>query len=189
MGEFLMSIERRVRERLESRRRMMPAAALRDRELFHAPRRGFARALSGSGRRIVAEVKKASPSKGVIRESFDPVAIARDYARHGASAISVLTEEEFFQGSLTYLEDIRRAVAEPLLRKDFIVDSYQLIEAKAYGADAVLFIAALLDPALLRDLNEQAGALSLDGLVEVHNEEELAVATEARARLIGINNR
>jgi indole-3-glycerol phosphate synthase len=140
-------------------------------------------------RRIIAEVKRASPSKGLIREDFDPVAIAKDYANHGASAISVLTEERFFQGSLSYLEQIRGAVTVPLLRKDFMVDAYQLTEAKSYGADAVLFIAAMLDPSLMRELREQATALSLDALVEVHNEAELKAAIEAGAQMIGINNR
>ena len=189
MVEFLATIARHVREQVERRRRELPVVALRERELFHAPARGFACAASGERRRIIAEVKKASPSKGVIREDFDPVAIAREYASHGASAISVLTEERFFQGSLRTLEQIRSAVTEPLLRKDFIIDPYQLWEAKSYGADAVLLIAALLDPSLLRDLAAEAAALSLDVLVEVHNEEELRAAIESGAPLLGINNR
>ena len=189
MVEFLATIARHVREQVERRRRELPVVALRERELFHAPARGFACAVSGERRRIIAEVKKASPSKGIIREDFDPVAIAREYASHGASAISVLTEERFFQGSLHTLEQIRSAVTEPLLRKDFIIDPYQLWEAKSYGADAVLLIAALLDPSLLRDLAAQAAALSLDVLVEVHNEDELRVAIESGAPLLGINNR
>ena len=151
--------------------------------------RGFAAALAGNSRRIIAEVKKASPSKGLIREDFDPVAIAKDYADHGASALSVLTEERFFQGSLAHLEAIRQAVAVPLLRKDFMLDSYQLVEAKSYGADAVLFIAALLDSNLLRELREEATALALDSLVEVHTEKELESALKAGSQLIGINNR
>ena len=189
MVEFLATIARHVSEQVDRRRRRLPIAALRDRELFHAPARGFARAASGERRRIIAEVKKASPSRGVIREDFDPVVIAREYASHGASAISVLTEEDYFQGSLRYLEQIRGAVAEPLLRKDFIIDPYQLWEAKSYGADAVLLIASLLDASLLRDLTAQAKALSLDSLVEVHNEVELHAAVESGAQLLGINNR
>ena len=189
MVEFLATIARHVREQVERRRHQLPVAALRERELFHAPARGFARAVSGERRRIIAEVKKASPSKGVIREDFDPVAIAREYASHGASAISVLTEEHFFQGSLHAVEQIRGAVTQPLLRKDFIIDSYQLWEAKSYGADAVLLIAALLDPARLRDLTAEATALSLDTLVEVHNQAELHGAIAAGAQVLGINNR
>jgi indole-3-glycerol phosphate synthase len=189
MPEFLSTIAGHVRGQVERRRRETPVSALRDRPLFHAPARGFAAALKGHSRRIVAEIKRASPSKGLIRKDFDPVAIARDYAAHGARAISVLTEERFFQGSLVDLERIREAVQVPLLRKDFMLDPYQLIEAKSYGADAVLFIAALLDPTLLRELREQATALSLDALVEVHSEDELSAAVEAGAQLLGINNR
>jgi indole-3-glycerol phosphate synthase len=189
MVEFLATIAGHVREEVERRQRELPVGALRERPLFHAPTRGFVRAVSGERRHIIAEIKKASPSKGVIRQDFDPIAIARDYASHGASAISVLTEEHFFQGSLRHLEQIREAVSEPLLRKDFIMDPYQLFEAKSHGADAVLLIAALLGPGLLRDLAAQAAALSLDVLVEVHNEEELREAIESGASSLGINNR
>jgi indole-3-glycerol phosphate synthase len=143
----------------------------------------------GSSRRIIAEIKRASPSRGLIREDFDPVAIGRDYANHGASAISVLTEERFFQGSLQDLEQVREAVGIPLLRKDFMIDFYQLIEAKSYGADAVLLIAAMLDPSFLCELREQATTLSLDSVIEVHTKKELEVAVKAGAPLLGINNR
>ena len=190
MAEFLAGIIEHVRAVVELRRGQTPLNALRDRALFHQPTKGFAPSLSGDARRrIIAEVKRSSPSKGLIRADFNPVAIARDYADHGASAISVLTEEHFFQGSLAYLEEIKAAVAVPLLRKDFIIDSYQLTEARSYGADAILLIAALLDPGLMRDLREQATALSLDVVVEVHDEAELAGALEAGAEIIGINNR
>jgi indole-3-glycerol phosphate synthase len=189
MAEFLTSIAQYVRDEVERRRREMPVSALRERPLFDAPTRGFAAALTGSSRRIIAEIKRASPSRGLIREDFDPVAIGRDYASHGASAISVLTEDRFFQGSLRHLEQIRDAVDIPLLRKDFMMDGYQLIEAKSYGADAVLLIAAMLDPHCLCELREQATALSLDSLVEVHTEEELDAAVKAGAQLLGINNR
>ena len=189
MAEFLATIVEHVRKEVERRRRAVPLSALRERPLFHAPARGFASSLLGDSRRIIAEIKKASPSKGMIRENFDPVEIAKDYVIHGASALSVLTEERFFQGSLSYLDAIRHTVPVPLLRKDFMLDPYQLIEAKSYGADAVLFIAALLDPSLLRELREQATELCLDALVEVHTEGELESAVNARAQLIGINNR
>jgi indole-3-glycerol phosphate synthase len=179
MAEFLATIVEHVREGVKRRRLEMPLSALRERPLFHAPTRGFAARLTGNSRRIIAEVKKASPSKGLIREDFDPIEIATDCARHGASALSVLTEERFFQGSLMYLEQIHDVVTVPLLRKDFMLDSYQLVEAKSYGADAVLFIAALLDPNLLRELREEATGLSLDALVEVHNEAELDSAVKA----------
>ena len=189
MAEILAAIVEHVREQVERRRRETPVSKLRERPLFSAPVRGFAAALAGNSRRIIAEVKKASPSKGLIREDFDPVALAKDYADHGASALSVLTEERFFQGSLAHLEAIRQAVGVPLLRKDFMLDSYQLVEAKSYGADAVLFIAALLDSSLLRELREEATALTLDSLVEVHTEKELESALKAGSQLIGINNR
>ena len=189
MAEILAAIVEHVREQVERRRRETPVSKLRERRLFSVPVRGFAAALAGNSRRIIAEVKKASPSKGLIREDFDPVALAKDYADHGASALSVLTEERFFQGSLAHLEAIRQAVGVPLLRKDFMLDSYQLVEAKSYGADAVLFIAALLDSSLLRELREEATALALDSLVEVHTEKELESALKAGSQLIGINNR
>lgn len=189
MAEILAVIAEHVRQQVERRRRETPVSKLRERRLFSVPVRGFAAALAGNSRRIIAEVKKASPSKGLIREDFDPVAIAKDYADHGASALSVLTEERFFQGSLAHLEAIRQAVGVPLLRKDFMLDSYQLVEAKSYGADAVLFIAALLDSSLLRELREEATALALDSLVEVHTEKELESALKAGSQLIGINNR
>lgn len=189
MAEILANIADHVRGVVERRRREAPLAALRDRPLFNQPTRGFARKLAGIERRIIAEVKKASPSKGLIRADFDPVTIARDYAAHGASAISVLTEERFFQGSLRYLEEIRAAVEVPLLRKDFTLDPYQIVEAKSCGADAVLLIAAMLDGRLMANLRAQANELKLDTLIEVHTEKELDAAVEAGAQMIGVNNR
>ena len=189
MNGFLEAIVEHVRSEVKRRRYQIPVAALRDRPLFRSPTRGFAQALQGHSRRIIAEVKRASPSKGLIREDFDPVAIAKSYAHHGASAISVLTEERFFQGSLAHLEQIRTAVDVPLLRKDFILDPFQLTEAKSYGADAVLLIAALLEPSLMEELREQANALGLDTLVEIHTEAELHRALKVGAQVIGINNR
>jgi indole-3-glycerol phosphate synthase len=189
MAEILQEIAEHVRGVVERRRREVPLEALRERPLFSVARREFARCFRGNQRKIIAEIKKASPSKGLIRADFDPVVIARDYAAHGATAISVLTEEHYFQGSLNYLEQIRTVIDVPLLRKDFMLDAYQLVEAKAYGADAVLFIAAMLDAGLMRELRAQATELSLDSLVEVHNEQELAAAVKAGANLIGINNR
>jgi indole-3-glycerol phosphate synthase len=189
MAEFLPTIVEHVKAQVEEQRRKMPALALQERPLFHAPTRGFAESLTGSSRRIIAEVKRASPSKGLIRSSCEPMEVAREYAAHGASAISVLTEERFFQGSLSYLEQIRGTVSLPLLRKDFIIDPYQLTEARSYGADAVLLIAALLEPSLLEELREQATSLSLDVLIEVHTPAELHAALGAGAQLVGINNR
>jgi indole-3-glycerol phosphate synthase len=189
MAEILTTIAAHVRGVVDRRRRELPLSALRERPLFNAPTRGFAQALTGATRRIVAEVKKASPSKGLIRADFDPVAIAKDYAAFGASAISVLTEEKFFQGDLAYLEQIHSAVSVPLLRKDFMLDAYQIDEAKSFGADAVLFIAAMIEPSLMRELRQQATELKMDALIEVHTERELDAAIDAGAQLIGINNR
>jgi len=186
---FLEEIVGHVREVVGLRRRETPASALRDRPLFHLPCRGFEKSLGGKSRHIIAEVKRASPSQGLIRKEFDAVKIAQDFFLNGASALSVLTEERFFQGSLSYLERIKKEVSLPLLRKDFILDGYQLLEAKSFGADAVLLIAALLDPLLLQELRDQARSLSLDALVEVHTEAELECALKAGASLIGINNR
>ena len=138
---------------------------------------------------VLAEVKKASPSAGVLREDFDPVAIARTYEAHGAAAISVLTDEPFFQGKLAYLEAIREAVKLPLLRKDFIVDRYQLLEARVSGADAVLLIAEVLDAAALPRLLREAAELGLQSLVELYDAENLPRVIDSGAGVIGINNR
>jgi indole-3-glycerol phosphate synthase len=153
------------------------------------PTRGFWRALLGPGPHVIAELKRRSPSKGEIRADFDPVAIARSYAAGGAAALSVLTDQHFFGGSLAVLEQVREATALPLLRKDFVVDGYQIDEARVAGADAVLLIVAALAPEQLRDLHEHALGLALDVLVEVHDEAELDVAKGVGATLIGINNR
>jgi indole-3-glycerol phosphate synthase len=138
---------------------------------------------------IIAEVKKGSPSKGVIRADFDPVSIASIYAENGAACLSVLTDEHFFMGKLAFLPTIRSVVPVPLLRKDFIFDPYQIYEARVAGADAILLIAAMLDLAQLRDFVELARELSLDVLLEVHDEAELETALQVNCTLIGINNR
>ena len=155
--------------------------------------RGFATALRRSASSgeiaIIAEVKKGSPSKGLIRADFNPVDIARTYELNGATCLSVLTEEHFFMGSLDYLRRIRDAVSLPLLRKDFIIDAYQIYEARIFGADAILLITAILDFPQIVDFMELARELLLDVLLEVHNEEEMAVALRAGCALIGVNNR
>lgn len=138
---------------------------------------------------IIAEIKKASPSKGIIREDFDHRLIARAFTDAGACALSVLTDKVFFQGDIQYIADIRMDNSIPILRKDFIIDSYQLIEAKAFGADAVLLIAAALEKNQLRDLHDEAGELGLECLVEVHNEAELESLDLSVVKIIGINNR
>ena len=150
----------------------------------------FQRSLSEPGRvNVIAECKRRSPSKGVLMAAYDAAAIARVYERGGAAAISVLTEPTFFDGSLEHLAAVRRAVALPLLRKDFIVDEYQLFEARAAGADAVLLIVAALDDSELRRLYARAGELQLAVLVEVHDDAELGRALDIGARVVGVNNR
>jgi len=138
---------------------------------------------------LIAEVKKASPSAGVICKDFDPIRIAREYEAAGASCLSVLTDERFFQGSLDYLKQIREVVRLPLLRKDFIIDERQILEAIEWGADAILLIVAILDDEQLRHFQSLASAAGLAALVEVHDEAELQRALAADARLIGVNNR
>lgn len=154
------------------------------------PTRDFIGALLAAPRpALIAEVKKASPSKGVIRSDFDPVEITRIYDQNGAACISVLTDENYFQGNLAYLRAAREVTDKPLLRKDFLIDEYQLFEARAAGADAVLLIAAALKPAEIQSMLATAESLRLAVLVEVHNDEELDLALGTSARMIGINNR
>lgn len=186
---ILDDIVRLRREDVARARASQSESALRQSPLYRQERRGFLAALRRPGRHVIAEVKKASPSKGIIRADFDPVAIARDYAAHGASAISVLTEERHFQGKGEYLTAIRSAVETPLLRKDFVFDPYQIVEARALGADAILLILAMLDDRQLRDLAQVARETGVDALVEVHDDVELDRALAAGAELIGINNR
>ncbi len=164
---------------------------LRQRALLRNDFRGFGSALrQGKGElALIAEIKKASPSAGVIVESFDPVSIAKNYARAGVEAISVLTDERFFQGRLDYLEAVRASVPQPLLRKDFILDPLQIMEAAAAGADAILLIVAALKQEELIALLETASLYQLDALVEVHTLAELDRALETEAKIIGINNR
>jgi indole-3-glycerol phosphate synthase len=138
---------------------------------------------------VIAEVKKASPSKGVIREHFVPADIARSYAQHGAACLSVLTDVQFFKGSAAYLEEARAACTLPVLRKDFIIDPYQVVEARAMGADAILLIAAALETTQMQDLEAFAHSLGLAVLVEVHDKDELVEALTLNTPLIGINNR
>jgi len=186
---ILDDIVRDKRRDLALAQAAVPLAELEQRRLFSAARRNLRQALEEHPRAIIAEVKKASPSKGVIRPDFSPVPIATSYAANGAAAISVLTEERYFQGHLDYLAAIRDAVSIPLLRKDFLFEPYQLYEACAFGADAVLLIVAMLSDGLLRELLQVADTLQLSALVEVHDEPELERALASGSRLLGINNR
>jgi indole-3-glycerol phosphate synthase len=178
----------KVRE-LAGAKSKLPAVSLEN-ALERAPQiRPFKKALLARAPAIIAEVKRASPSAGLIRGDFDPVKIASEFRKAGAAAISVLTEVHHFRGSLEILENLRWNVRMPLLRKDFIVDPYQILEARQAGADAVLLIAALLDTAMLKDLRMEAERLGMEALVEVHDEAELKRALEAGATLIGVNSR
>ena len=177
---------------LEARKHSLPLVELQKLVLEQPPPLDFASALRGDRIQLIAEVKKASPSRGIIRSDFDPVEIARTYAGNGASAISVLTESKYFQGSLDYLRDIRNALGNkglPLLRKDFIHDLYQVYESRAYGADALLLIVAILTDEILGELMGLSHELGMSCLVEVHNEAELEIALKSQARIMGITNR
>lgn len=189
---ILEDIVREKRAELAERVRATPRSVLERACRDAPPPRDLEAALrpASGGVRLIAEVKKASPSRGVLAPAtFDPIALARTYAAHGAAAISVLTDEKFFQGSLDLLRAIRGAVDVPLLRKDFVLEEYQVWESRAAGADAVLLIVAILAPAALRDLLDAAKGLDLAALVEVHTARELGIALKVGARLIGVNNR
>jgi indole-3-glycerol phosphate synthase len=178
------------RTELAAQQQKVSVTQLQGMPLFHTSPVPFLRTLQEwPSRAIIAEVKKASPSKGVIRADFEPLSLARTYAANGAAALSVLTEQRFFQGSLDYLRLIREHVTLPLLRKDFLFDLYQVYEARAFGASAILLIVAILSDEQLCELRALAHTLSLDCLVEVHDERELERALACGVRLLGINNR
>lgn len=153
------------------------------------PARDFIKVVKGDGIKIIAEVKKASPSKGVIRKSFDPVEIARIYEVNGASAISVITEEKYFQGHIDYLKEIKDAVSIPVIRKDFIFDEYQIYESRAAGADAILLIAGILEKEAIDEFLALSHSLGMSCLVEAHDEQDIDKVLSTKAKLIGINNR
>lgn len=149
----------------------------------------FSKALKNEKISLIAEIKKASPSKGLIRPDFNPVEIAKTYTLEGANAISVLTDRQFFQGNIEYIKAVREVTDLPILRKDFIIDPFQIFEAKAYGADAILLIAAVLQSSKLMEFLSLAEQLGLEALVEIHTEEELKTVMDTPAKIIGINNR
>jgi indole-3-glycerol phosphate synthase len=190
---ILDEIVQKTREELENRKKEYPLEWL-GRSLAYNPYmpRDVKKALQSTPERpyrIIAEVKKASPSKGIIREDFEPVSIAKAYELGGADALSILTEPHYFKGNLEYITQVRRYVPMPLLRKDFIIDSYQILEALVYGADFILLIAAALKASELKELLEYARHLGLEVLVEIHNREDLTKAIWAGADIIGINHR
>jgi len=193
MSDILQRIVAVKRDEVAAAQRLRPAAALRRAAEARGELRDFAAALrarlAAGEPAVIAEVKKASPSKGVLREHFEPAAIAASYARHGAACLSVLTDARFFQGSAACLQQARAACTLPVLRKDFVVDAYQVDEARAMGADAVLLIAACLADGQMAELEAQALALGMAVLVEVHDGAELERALRLRTPLLGINNR
>lgn len=188
-ANILQAIVADKRAELADARAATPPSELRAVIAGLPPTRDFRTALRGDGVSLIAEVKKASPSAGIIREDFDPVAIAGAYEAGGAAAISVLTDAKWFQGSPDHLRAVRAAVGLPLLRKDFVVDEYQLLEARAWGADAALLIVAVLEQNELIDLAAAAAELGLAALVEVHSAGEAERAVAAGCPLVGINNR
>ncbi|PIP48446.1 MAG: indole-3-glycerol phosphate synthase [Chloroflexi bacterium CG23_combo_of_CG06-09_8_20_14_all_45_10] len=177
------------KEMVEQRKKVLPLSCLKERIARQRPPLDFASALVGDHIRLIAEVKQASPSRGVLNPNLNPTKLAKTYAEGGAAAISVLTEENYFKGSIDYLAAIREVVRLPLLRKDFIFDPYQVYESRAYGADALLLIAAILSRPQLEELLSLSHSLGLRCLVEVHKENEVERAVRSKARIIGINNR
>jgi len=189
---ILDEIIRRKRERLEESKIRLSLKEIREKVRDLPEAKGFKEAIKRErfgSLRLIAEIKGASPSEGIIREGFDPEGIAQIYKEKGASAISILTEEDFFKGSLSALSSVRKRVDIPLLRKDFIFDIYQIYESKLYGADAILLIASSLERSQIEDLRGLSDELSMDSLVEVHNLKDLDKALMAGAEIIGINNR
>lgn len=190
MSNFLPQILQHKKQEVLRRKQQVSFAQLQSRLQESAPPLNFLEALNKEGEvAVIAEIKKASPSAGILREDFQPESIARTYERYGASAISVLTDSRFFQGDLSHLQKVRNSVKLPVLQKDFILDPYQVLEARAHGVDAILLIVAALSPIQLKELMAAAREWLLTTLIEVHDKNELETALSAGGKLIGINNR
>lgn len=193
VSDILQKILQRKREEITERSRKVSVDELKTRIKSASAPRGFIASIENKINQgktgIIAEIKKASPSKGVIRENFNPVEIARSYEQHGAACLSVLTDRDFFQGHEEYLQQARAATSLPVIRKDFIIDPYQVYEARAINADCILLIVAALDDAQLNTLLALAHELRMDVLMEVHDRDEMTRAIASGARLIGVNNR
>jgi indole-3-glycerol phosphate synthase len=189
-GNILLRIIEKRRESVAHRKRVLPLVALKTAAEKKAPAvRDFAAAITANRVNVIAELKKASPSRGVIREQFEPAKLAAELAEAGAAALSVLTEEDFFDGSLTNLKEARAAAEVPVLRKDFIFDPWQVWESRAAGADSFLLITAVLEPELLRELLDLGRQLGMEPLVEIHTREKLLEALDTGARIVGVNAR
>jgi indole-3-glycerol phosphate synthase len=190
MSTILDEIVSSKQVEISASRNRVPLEDLLPQVATAAPVRDFYAALRATGSiHLIAEIKKASPSARTIRANFDPVALAQTYQQHGASCLSVLTDAPYFEGCLEYLAQVRAHIAIPVLRKDFLIDSYQVFEARAAGADAILLIAEILDDSLLQQLLKQAQALGMSALVEFHDESNIPRVLASGAKLIGINNR